>query len=119
MDDVQLRYELLEKAKSLLISEWEHKVGVEEALARFESRPPVAIRQPTLHRIMVLAEKFYGFVKAPPANPTNPITAKPVGVLETPASLGVLEEGGPEDVEDYQDSSEDESPEGSEGSSEE
>jgi hypothetical protein len=83
MDDVELRYALLEKAQSLMLAEWEHKVKVEEALARFESRPHLAVRQPTLHRIMTLAEKFYGFVKSPPQNPTNPITPapKPVGVV--------------------------------------
>ena len=121
MDDVELRYKLLEKAQGLLISEWEHKVKVEDAVARFESRPPAAIRQPTLHRVMVLAEKFYGFVKSPPLNPTNPISAtKSAGVLgspvleDAPDAETMAEDIDEADVaEDLQDASEDEGPEDS------
>jgi hypothetical protein len=123
MDDVELRYKLLEKAQGLLISEWEHKVKVEDAGARFESRPPAAIRQPTLHRVMVLAEKFYGFVKSPPLNPTNPIapsSPKPAESSGSPVSEDAPDaETMAEDVdeadvaEDLQDASEDEGPEDS------
>lgn len=89
MDDVELRYALLEKAKSLLLSEWEHKVKVEEALANFDCRAPAVIRQPTLHRILVLAEKLYGFVKIPPVNPVNPISSTNAKTSEVPTGLGV------------------------------
>ena len=118
MDDVELRYKLLEKAQNLFTSDWEHKVRVEEATAQFESRPPAAIRQATLHRVMVLAEKLYGFVKSPPLNPTNPIapsSPKPVEssdspVLEdAPEAETVAEDLDEADVaEDVQDASEDE-----------
>lgn len=73
MNDVELRLALLNKADTLMTAEWENKVKVEEALAKFENRPPVAIRPPTLHRVMTLAEKFYGWVVAPPKNPRNPL----------------------------------------------
>lgn len=73
MNDVELRLALLNKADTLMTAEWENKVKVEEALAKFENRPPVAIRPPTIHRVMSLAEKFYGWVVAPPKNPKNPL----------------------------------------------
>lgn len=111
MDDVQLRYNLLEKAQSLMLSEWEHKVKVEEASARFESRNPVVIKQPTLHRIMVLAEKFYGFVKAPPANPSNPISPSKAAAVSSLSSEATPEGVGeeldlPEEVEELEEPSE-------------
>ncbi len=83
MDDVELRYALLEKARSVIFNEWEQRVKVEEAVARFEGRPPTVIRPPTLHRVMVLAEKFYGFVKTPPVNPTNPLNKPPAFDFES------------------------------------
>lgn len=76
MDDVELRFALLERAKEIMMREWEHRVHVEESVAKFENRAPAIIRQPTLHRVMSLAEKFYGFVKAPPESPKNPLAPK-------------------------------------------
>jgi hypothetical protein len=103
MDDVELRYALLEKARSVIFNEWEQRVRVEEAVARFENRPPVVIRPPTLHRVMVLAEKFYGFVKTPPLIPTNPLS-KPLS----------LDSDSPEDSSSEPESGDTPEPEGEE-----
>lgn len=62
MDDVELRFNLLDRAKDLLTKNWEQKIKVEEAVARFENRPPKNINPPTLFKIMATADKLYKFV---------------------------------------------------------
>lgn len=70
MNDVELRYQLLDKAKETLLRDWEQRIKVEEAVSKFENRPPKYVRQPTLFKIMSIAEKWYSFVKqAPPSTP--------------------------------------------------
>jgi hypothetical protein len=103
MDDVELRFALLERAKEIVMREWEHRLHVEESVAKFENRPPTTIRQPTLHRVMSLAEKFYGFVKSPPENPKNPLAPKvSLGSVTEDGSEDSLEDSGeiPEEAED-------------------
>lgn len=67
MNDVELRYQLLDKAKETLLRDWEQRIKVEEAVSKFENRPPKYVRQPTLFKIMSLAEKWYNFVKQTPS----------------------------------------------------
>jgi hypothetical protein len=66
MDDIELRYNLLEKARAQANIEWEQRLKVEDSLASYEKRALSLIRPPTLHKIMSLAEKLYSFVKNPP-----------------------------------------------------
>lgn len=62
MDDIELRYNLLDRAREMLTKNWEQKVRVEEAVARFENRAPKHINPPTLFKVMSVAEKLYKFV---------------------------------------------------------
>ena len=82
MHDVELRYNLLEKAKDTLLRDWEQRIKVEEAVSKFENRPPKYVRQPTLFKIMAVAEKWYAFVKQQPAAPA---VAEAPAVVESPA----------------------------------
>lgn len=82
MNDVELRYQLLDKAKETLLRDWEQRIKVEDAVSKFENRPPKFVRQPTLFKIMAVAEKWYTFVKQTP--PATPYTQVEVPV-EVPA----------------------------------
>jgi len=62
MDDIELRFNLLDRAREMLTKNWEQKVRVEEAVARFENRAPKNINPPTLFKIMATADKLYKFV---------------------------------------------------------
>lgn len=82
MHDVELRYNLLEKAKDTLLRDWEQRIKVEEAVSKFENRPPKYVRQPTLFKIMTVAEKWYAFVKQ---QPTVPAVAQTPAVVQSSA----------------------------------
>lgn len=71
---LELRFNVLTEARSLLYRHWEEKVFVEKATAEFEKRPPKVISPPTIRKIMKVAEELYGFVEPSPK------------VVETPAT---------------------------------
>ena len=66
-NEVEMRFNLLNEARSLLFKHWEERVDVEHKTAVFEGRAPKVIAPPTIRRIMKVAEELYGFVRTTPA----------------------------------------------------
>ena len=84
MDNLTLRYQLLEMSREMVTREWSERLRVEEASANYEKRAPAIIRPPTLQRIMATAEKMYVFVtKTPGQSSSEPHAPETEDGLET------------------------------------
>jgi hypothetical protein len=60
--EVELRFNILTEARSILFRHWEERVHAEKATALFENRPPKVVNPPSIRKIMKVAEELYGFV---------------------------------------------------------
>lgn len=63
MNGFELRYSLLQDARSILYDEWRNKCDVEFQSANRENRSPSAVDPPTSRQIKELAMDLYEFVQ--------------------------------------------------------